>query len=66
MAELKKIYWFEKELLIVLPILISSASTFELVELLTIQNNYLKKHISELERNFPCIDKISLPKKRVA
>lgn len=60
MIELKEIYWFEKELLIAIPILISNATTFELVEMLTFHTNYLKEHIKKLERKFPSIGKISL------
>lgn len=61
MAELKEIYWFEKELLIAIPILMRSANTFELVEILTVQSKYLKEHLLKLERKFPNIHKITLP-----
>jgi hypothetical protein len=58
MEELKKIYWHEKELLIVIPMLISNATTFELVEMLTVHIIYLRKHIKELERKFPLINQL--------
>jgi hypothetical protein len=57
MTELNKIYWHEKELLIAIPLLISSANTFELVESLTILNKYTREHVKSLEANFPSICK---------
>ncbi|WP_264521848.1 hypothetical protein [Flavobacterium sp. N1994] len=57
MIELKKIYWYEKQLLIAIPLLISSASTFELVETLTVLNKYTREHVKDLEANFPSICK---------
>ena len=57
MNELKKIYWHEKELLIVIPILMRSASTFELVESLTVLSDYTNEHIKLLESKFPEIAK---------
>lgn len=62
MNELKKIYWHEKELIIAIPLLISSATTFELVEILTVHIIYLRKHIKELETKFPFIDKLEISK----
>ncbi|RKS02752.1 MULTISPECIES: hypothetical protein [unclassified Flavobacterium] len=62
MEELRKIYWHEKELLIVIPMLISNATTFELVEMLTVHRIYLRKHIRELEKNFPFISKLEITK----
>lgn len=64
MEELKKIYWHEKELLIAIPMLISNATTFELVEILTVHIIYLRKHIKELERKFPFINSLELPKEK--
>jgi hypothetical protein len=64
MEELKKIYWHEKELLIVIPMLISNATTFELVETLTVHIIYLRKHIKELEKKFPFINQIEVPNKK--
>jgi ferritin-like metal-binding protein YciE len=62
MNELKKIYWHEKELLIAIPMLISNATTFELVEMLTVQIIYLRKHLKELERKFPFINQMETQK----
>lgn len=62
MEELKKIYWHEKELLIAIPMLISNATTFELVEMLTVHIIYLRKHIKELEKKFPFINELTLEK----
>ena len=64
MAELKKIYWFEKELLIAIPILISNATSLELVQMLAVHDKYLREHIKQLEENFPFIDTMPLPKVR--
>jgi ferritin-like metal-binding protein YciE len=63
MEELKKIYWHEKELIIAIPMLISNATTFELVEMLTVHMIYLRKHIKELERKFPFINELNTEKK---
>lgn len=63
MAELQNIYWFEKQLLVTIPILIQSATTFELVETLTLLIQYTRKHVKELETKFPDIDKITESKK---
>lgn len=62
MEELRKIYWHEKELLIVIPMLISNATTFELVEMLTVHRIYLRKHVKELEKKFPYISKLEIIK----
>lgn len=62
MKELKKIYWYEKELIIFIPILLSNASTFELVDSLTVLLNYTKEHVVLLEANFPTINKLNNPK----
>ena len=62
MEELRKIYWHEKELLIVIPMLISDATTFELVEMLTVHRIYLRKHVKELEKKFPYISKLEIIK----
>ena len=58
MQELKKIYWAEKELAIVIPMLIRNATTFELVETLTVHLNYTKERIKRLEEIFPMISEI--------
>lgn len=63
MIELKKIYWHEKELLIVVPILMKSATTFELVESLTVLSDYTKEHIKLLESKFPEINRLPMAKK---
>ena len=55
MDELKKIYWHEKQLLIVIPLLMRGATTFELVESLTVLSKYTTNHIKTLETNFPSI-----------
>jgi ferritin-like metal-binding protein YciE len=62
MNELKEIYWHEKELLIAIPMLISNATTFELVEVLTVHLIYLRKHLKELERKFPFINQLETNK----
>ena len=54
--ELKKIYWHEKQLLIVIPILLRSATTFELVESLTVLSQYTREHVKRLETNFPYLN----------
>lgn len=61
MTELKAIYWFEKELLIAIPILMTNASSFELADRLTLYTNYLKEHVKKLEQKFPLIHQIVLP-----
>ena len=63
MQELKKIYWYEKELLIAIPMLIQNATTFELVESLTLLNIYTREHVKLLEKQFPLINKESVDKK---
>ena len=63
--ELKKIYWYEKELLIAIPMLIESATTFELVESLNLLNLYTKNHIKVVEKKFPKINKIELKNKLI-
>ncbi len=62
MTELKKIYWYEKQLLIAIPILMSSATTFELVESLTLLSDHTREHIKVLESKFPEINKITMAK----
>lgn len=57
-TEIKNIYWYEKQLMIAIPLLISSANTLELVESLTILSKYTKAHMKKLEKQFPEIDKI--------
>lgn len=61
--ELKKIYWHEKELLIIVPILMRSATTFELVESLSVLSDYTKEHVKLLESKFPEINKMPIAKK---
>lgn len=56
--ELKKIYWYEKQLLIAIPMLLSAATTSELVESLTALSKHTKAHIKSLESNFPGISRI--------
>lgn len=63
--ELKRIYWYEKELLIVIPMLLKSATTFELVDSLTLLSQYTKEHIKSLEKKFPKINKIELENKLI-
>ncbi len=65
MEELKAVYWHEKELLIVIPMLISNATTFELVETLTVHIKYIREHIKDLEKRFPNIHVLSPPKKNL-
>ncbi len=45
MSELSNIYWHEKELLIAIPLLMCSAKTIELINLLTTYHNYTKEHV---------------------
>ena len=63
MIELKKIYWHEKELLIVVPMLMKTATTFELVESLKVLSDYTREHIKLLEKQFPTISQIPIIKK---
>lgn len=56
--ELKKIYWYEKQLLIAIPMLLQSASTSELTASLTALSKYTKAHISSLEAVFPGIERM--------
>lgn len=58
LLELKKIYWYEKELLVVIPMLLSNAHTFELVDSLCVLYHYTTNHISPLEENFPHINQL--------
>ena len=58
MVELKKIYWFEKQLLIALKILIDTSTTEDVAELLKLQSQYTEDHINQLELKFPTIHKI--------
>jgi hypothetical protein len=62
MNELKKIYWYEKELLIAIPMLLRSATTFELVESLTALSKYTREHLKVLETNFPSISETTIIK----
>ena len=55
MTELKKVYWFEKQLLIAIPMLLRSATTFELVDSLTMLVQYTRDHVKRLEKKFPKI-----------
>ncbi|WP_293875680.1 hypothetical protein [Flavobacterium sp.] len=63
--ELKRIYWYEKELLIVIPMLLKSATTFELVDSLTLLHQYTREHIKVLEKKFPKISKTELENKLI-
>ncbi|MFN3969631.1 hypothetical protein [Flavobacterium sp.] len=63
-SELKEIYWYERELLIAIPMLISNATTFELVEMLTVHLVYLRKHLKEMESKFPLISQLETPNDR--
>lgn len=58
MMELREIYWYERQTLIALKIIISTAKTTELTELLTIQTKYIRDHIKQLEVKFPSISEI--------
>lgn len=53
MKELKSIYWHERQLMVAIPLLLSSATTFELVESLTLFSKYTRTHIKALEAQFP-------------
>lgn len=53
--ELKKIYWYEKQLLIAIPMLLRSANSTELTEALTLLSKHTKAHITSLESEFPGI-----------
>jgi hypothetical protein len=55
MMELREIYWYERQTLIALKMIISTAKTTELIELLTIQTKYIGDHIKQLEVKFPSI-----------
>lgn len=55
--ELKKIYWYEKQLLIAIPMLLSTAKNPELIESLTALSKHTKAHIESLELEFPGISK---------
>ena len=59
MKELKKIYWYEKQLLIAIPILYRNASTFALVESLSLISEYTKEHVKLLEKQFPQIKQLT-------
>lgn len=61
LKELTKIYWYEKELLVVIPLLLSNARTFELVDSLCVLNKYTTDHIKLLEDNFPNIGALDTP-----
>ena len=61
--ELKKIYWHEKEILIAVPMLMRTATTFELVDSLTMLADYTKEHIKLLENKFPNISQMPIVKK---
>lgn len=58
LTKLKDIYWYEKQLMIAIPMLISSATTSELAESLTVLAKYTRAHMKKLEKQFPGIDKI--------
>ena len=53
MNEIKRIYWYEKELMIAIPMLYMSAATFELVESLSMFMKSTGEHIKSLEEQFP-------------
>ena len=53
MDEIKRIYWYEKELMISIPMLYMSAATFELVESLSMLMKSTGEHIKSLEAQFP-------------
>ena len=59
MQELKEIYWREKELLVAIPVLMMSATTFELIETLTLLKKYTNENIKTLEKQFPGIASLS-------
>ncbi|UPT71208.1 MAG: DUF892 family protein [Flavobacterium sp. JAD_PAG50586_2] len=56
--EIRNIYWYEKQLIIAIPLLISSANTLELVESLTVLLKCTKAHIKKLEKKYPGIGQI--------
>lgn len=58
MAELKRIYWHEKELMIAIQLFLSCATTFELVDFLTLQMKHTRDHIRLLEDQFPEITQV--------
>jgi ferritin-like metal-binding protein YciE len=62
MAELKRIYWNEKQLMIAIPMLISCATTFELVDSLTLLMEHTRKHVKALEDQFPEIAQVEIDK----
>lgn len=53
MQELNNIYWYEKELLIAIPMLIEDATTSELMESLTLLITCTSEHLKLLEKQFP-------------
>ncbi len=53
MQELNNIYWYEKELLIAIPMLITNATTSELKESLTLLITSTSEHLKLLEKKFP-------------
>ena len=55
MKELKKIYQHEKELLVAIPLFMMGATTFELVNYLTVHVKYTREHVKLLEELFPTI-----------
>ena len=63
MIELKKIYWHERELLIAVPMLMKTATTFELVDSLKMLSDYTKEHIKLLENKFPNISQMPMERK---
>lgn len=58
MKELKEIYWYERQTLIALKMIMSTAETTELIELLTLQTKCIRDHIKQLEIKFPSISEI--------
>ncbi len=58
MQELNNIYWYEKELLIAIPMLIKDATTSELLETLTLLMTCTNEHLKLLEKNFPQNNKV--------
>jgi len=65
MTELKKIYWHEKQLLIAIPMLLQCATTFELVESLTMLAEHTREHIKKLETQFPEITEMPKSQKHL-
>ncbi|TDP60937.1 DUF892 family protein [Flavobacterium dankookense] len=53
LKELKKIYEHEVQLLVAIDLMMMGASTFELVNYLTVHLKYTRDHIKHLEENFP-------------